>query len=327
MRFDIIGDVHGHADALEALLQRLGYRVAGGAFRHPGGRQIVFLGDLVDRGPQQVRAIGIARHMIEAGSALIVMGNHEFNAIAFATPDPQRPGDHLRPRRGSSVDHHAGFLAEVGGVDSPRHRELIAFFSTMPLWLDLDGLSIVHACWSGAHLAALAPHVDGENRLTGPGLLSALTKGTAAHLACEILLKGPEILLPPGIAYRDGQNSRRKTTRTRWWDAAATTVRAAAVERSVAEFLPDDPLPPDARIVLDERQPVLFGHYCLGDRPHLLTPAASLPRLLRRQGWSALRLSIRWRARTRCGQARLGRIAKSLRNAGGVRLFFVGRAP
>ena len=50
--YDIIGDIHGHADQLEALLSELGYRPSGGAHRHPH-RQAVFVGDLIDRGPAQ----------------------------------------------------------------------------------------------------------------------------------------------------------------------------------------------------------------------------------------------------------------------------------
>ena len=81
MGYDIIGDIHGHADALTALLRRMGYRERGGAWRHPG-RQALFIGDFIDRGPGQLESVRIVRGMVEAGTALAVMGNHEFNAIA-----------------------------------------------------------------------------------------------------------------------------------------------------------------------------------------------------------------------------------------------------
>ena len=85
--YDIIGDVHGHADKLEALLKAMGYRHTDGAWRHPS-RTAVFVGDLIDRGAQQLKTIDIARRMRDAGSAKIVLGNHEFNAVAWATEDP-----------------------------------------------------------------------------------------------------------------------------------------------------------------------------------------------------------------------------------------------
>jgi hypothetical protein len=52
--FDIIGDVHGCADELFELLDRLGYTVGGGFFTHPDGRRAIFFGDLCDRGPRNV---------------------------------------------------------------------------------------------------------------------------------------------------------------------------------------------------------------------------------------------------------------------------------
>ena len=79
--FDVIGDIHGHADALTRLLGKLNYRVQDCVYRH-ASRTVVFLGDFVDRGPHQREVLRVARAMVEAGAARAVMGNHEFNAIA-----------------------------------------------------------------------------------------------------------------------------------------------------------------------------------------------------------------------------------------------------
>jgi hypothetical protein len=84
--YDLIGDIHGHADALRRLLTKLGYSEVDGAFRH-GSRKVIFVGDFVDRGPDQREVLRIARNMCEAGTATAVLGNHEFNAIAWATPN------------------------------------------------------------------------------------------------------------------------------------------------------------------------------------------------------------------------------------------------
>lgn len=94
---DIIGDIHGQADKLEAMLTRLGYSHHMGAWRHPN-REVRFVGDFIDRGPGQIRTLKLVRDMIEAGSAKAVMGNHEFNAIAYATHDPDHPKHFLRIR-------------------------------------------------------------------------------------------------------------------------------------------------------------------------------------------------------------------------------------
>ena len=107
MAYDIIGDIHGQADKLEALLRTLDYRDTAGAWRHPE-RQAIFVGDFLDRGPAQVRAIDIARRMVDAGVALAVMGNHELNAIAWHTPDAKHRGDFLRPHFSATWGERTG---------------------------------------------------------------------------------------------------------------------------------------------------------------------------------------------------------------------------
>ena len=66
MGYDIIGDIHGHAAALTALLRKMGYREHGGAWRHPD-RMAIFIGDLIDRGPGQVETVRIVRGMTDRG--------------------------------------------------------------------------------------------------------------------------------------------------------------------------------------------------------------------------------------------------------------------
>ncbi|WP_141617659.1 polynucleotide kinase-phosphatase [Myxococcus sp. AB036A] len=82
--FDIIGDVHGCREELEALLGKLGYEVRpradgtpGFDVRPPEGRKAIFVGDLVDRGPDTPGVLRLVMDMVAAGSALCVPGNHE----------------------------------------------------------------------------------------------------------------------------------------------------------------------------------------------------------------------------------------------------------
>lgn len=77
--FDVIGDIHGCRSELESLLSQLGYDP--GARRHPEGRKVVFLGDLVDRGPDIPGVLRIVMRMVEAGAALCVPGNHEMKLL------------------------------------------------------------------------------------------------------------------------------------------------------------------------------------------------------------------------------------------------------
>jgi predicted MPP superfamily phosphohydrolase len=77
---DLIGDIHGHADQLEALLQKLGYTKTNGAYAHPEATAL-FVGDYIDRGPKIRETLEIVKAMVESLNALALMGNHEYNAF------------------------------------------------------------------------------------------------------------------------------------------------------------------------------------------------------------------------------------------------------
>ena len=84
--FDIIGDVHGCASELRTLLTELGWTITyvdGVAVdaAHPEGRQAVFVGDLVDRGPDTPGVLRLAMGMVASGAAISVSGNHEAKLV------------------------------------------------------------------------------------------------------------------------------------------------------------------------------------------------------------------------------------------------------
>ena len=88
--FDIVGDVHGCFDELLDLLKQLGYSVEAQAYGHttakylvrpPEGRKLIFLGDLVDRGPKIPDVLRLVMSMVEAGAALCVPGNHDIKLM------------------------------------------------------------------------------------------------------------------------------------------------------------------------------------------------------------------------------------------------------
>lgn len=120
MSYDPIGDIHGQADKLHALLRTLGYREENGVYRH-AERQAIFLGDFIDRGPRQRESVRIARAMVEAGTARAVMGNHEFNALAWVTPDPASAGFCRRSSR-SSCSATDCAAARLNGVHDRREE-------------------------------------------------------------------------------------------------------------------------------------------------------------------------------------------------------------
>ncbi len=268
--YDLVGDIHGHADALHRLLRVLDYVEIEGVFRHPE-RQMIFVGDFIDRGPQQREVLKIARSMCEAGAAKAVMGNHEFNAIGWAAQD--NDGAFLRSHSAKNANQHAKFLVQIG-ESSAAHKDAIDWFRSLPVWLDLPGFRVIHACWHDASCEALKPFLDEAGRFTDEGVFESYRHGTAAHAAVEILLKGPEECLPTGIHFTDKDGHRREEVRLRWWDQTATSFRKAALGMDGRENeLPDSRLPTDYRY--HERKPVFFGHYWLKDRPEITAPNAA----------------------------------------------------
>ena len=271
MAYDIIGDIHGNSEKLTHLLRKLGYRHHLSAWRHPD-RSAIFLGDFIDRGPGQLETVNIVRRMVDAGTAQAVMGNHEFNAIAWHTPDLELDGEYLRPHNDKNRNQHKAFLEEVEH-DPELHKEHIDWFLTLPLWLDLPGLRVIHACWHPGQMAAIGPMLQPGHRLDRELVVAASRRGSMEHRAVETLLKGIEIDLPPGHEFHDKGGHRRTNVRTRWWDAAADTYRKAALLDEVArQELPDMPIPSSALLGYDGDKPVFFGHYWWTGIPGPLMP-------------------------------------------------------
>jgi hypothetical protein len=268
--YDIIGDVHGCSTELEALLTELDYRQSDwtGAYTHPQ-RQAIFVGDLIDRGPDQLRVLDTVKRMVDVGSAQVVMGNHEFNAIAYATEHPARPGQFLRSHSSKNYDQHQAFLIQVTGSEREHYLQ---WFKTMPLWLDLDGMRVIHACWHEESMRVVESAL-GANRFTAlDQFVRATTKGDPLYDAIEVLLKGPEVSLvdhhqPP---YLDKDNHLREKARIRWWRDGGWTLREIALLDGNFTTEDGSPYPelPDIAVLADVAAyaysgtaPVFYGHY------------------------------------------------------------------
>ncbi len=268
---DIIGDIHGQFDNLVALLAQLGYRQSGGVWRH-SGRTAIFVGDLIDRGPGQMATVELVRGMVEAGSAQCVMGNHELNAIAWVTPDPAHPGKFLRDhQKPGNRQQHQAFLDQVEGTT--RQKTITDWFKTLPLWLDLPGLRIVHACWHEESMALLRPLLGPGATLTDQVVLRGSRKDDPVCEALEVVCKGPEVPLPAGISFQDKEGKVRREVRVRWWQADVSTYREAAIGPPAdMAMIPDVPLPEEWKGHTYSGVPVIFGHYWFAGTPAVISP-------------------------------------------------------
>ncbi len=142
--FDLIGDVHGCADELQALLAKLGYVIAWGeadgarscAVTPPPGRRALFLGDLVDRGPNSPDVLRIVMAMVASGSALAVPGNHD-----------AKFGRWLAGRKVQLTHGLAATVEQMGREPPSFHGTVRAFLDKLVshLWLDGGGLVACHA--------------------------------------------------------------------------------------------------------------------------------------------------------------------------------------
>jgi hypothetical protein len=270
---DIIPDIHGQAEKLEALLRRLGWRrTPSGWANDTSAREIVFLGDFIDRGPENARVLHTVRSLVDAGKAHAVMGNHELNAIHFHTPHPARPGAWLRAHTPERVRQHAAFLKEFP-LGAPATAEAIAFMAGLPLFLERPGFRAVHACWDEAAIAAL--------RVAAPtGILSEAQLMRAADPAdplfglVETTTKGPEAVLPAGAGFRDKDGHDRRAVRIKWWVREVRCWADLALSVPDPERLPDAP-PPAAVLPAPypaAAPPVFFGHFWMTGAPVLQAP-------------------------------------------------------
>jgi hypothetical protein len=209
--YDIIADVHGHHDKLTALLAKLGYRREGETHRHPDGRRVVFLGDFIDRGPEIREVLHTVKGMMDAGDAFAVMGNHEYSAIAYATPDGK--GGYLKDRAKESFKGHLGTLRAFEGLEG-EWAGWIDWFRRLPLFLDFGDFRCVHAAWDETAIR----HIAGKS-MEDPGFLrESRRRDSKAYRAVEHLLCGPEVHLPDGYSIRDKEGKERVKIRSRWWD-------------------------------------------------------------------------------------------------------------
>lgn len=285
---DIIGDIHGHARKLLELLAKLGYKDKAGCFRQPG-RMAIFLGDLIDRGPQNFKTIEVVRAMVEHRQAAIVMGNHEYNALCYHTTDDK--GNYLRKHNEKNRRQHETVLKEIaagGARVEAQWPDYLDWFKKMPLFLEIAGIRVVHACWEPEAIEFMkkipAP-------LTRDFLIKSAEKGTREFAVVETLLKGKEINLPkdhPGIMDKDG--NLRRQVRLKWWltpwwerEAPATYDQVTRIDEKYLHELANIKIPDEILENIktamkpgqqDER-PVFFGHYWFTGMPQLLTKHAA----------------------------------------------------
>lgn len=265
--YTIIPDVHADVRRLKKSLQLSGTQ-----------DRIAFLGDFIDAGPavddpDDAAALESVRRACDDGSAMAVMGNHELNAILFHRCDSA--GQPLRARDAKNLKQHRSFCNRFG-IGTEAALDWTDWFLTLPLWRDLGGLRLVHACWNPSAIATISERRP-DGRLKETDLEEVAGKQTPFAQAVNLLLSGPEIPLPRGVNFTDAGGHVRSDVRIAWWRADAPTWRAASLSVPNPAELPNSEIGTTQTVTFygPENPPVLVGHYKMKGDPRIETTQAA----------------------------------------------------
>lgn len=261
-KYHIIGDIHGYANELKKLLKKLGYKKKENKYYHPDNYKVIFVGDYIDRGDKEFETIKLVKEMVESGIAKALMGNHEYNAICYAT---QREGKYLREHTEKNTYQHQAFLDEYP-FGSDKHKEAIEWFKTLPLFFEEKGIRVVHAAWVSSKVEDIKKYLNKDNTITEL-FLDEIAKEETVYDLVEVLLKGVEYTLPNGMKWSDKDGIERNTMRFNWFKPVEkVTYKRCALSIPDYVDLPDL-LIENADAPYNEEELVFFGHYWMNGLP------------------------------------------------------------
>jgi len=267
--YDIIGDVHGYADQLKKLLLKMGYTLINGAYSHPE-RKAVFVGDLINRGPKIRETVTIVRKMVEAGSAQAILGNHELYAILYHLKDAE--GKYLKKRIQKYQLQINQTLSEFANNRDDLKSHL-KWFRTLPLFLDLGNIRVVHACWDDQNIKLI------QETLTEPKISKTILREIAMNetpfaRSFWETVKGVDFQVPRDLLVFDDDGRPHRSFRMKWWEnPEGKTFKDVSMESRFE--LPAYTIPKEIvsfRNPYSEENPIVFfGHYSLVDNHGILS--------------------------------------------------------
>jgi len=264
---DLIGDIHGHADKLQALLLKLGYKKKGRAYTHPE-RKVLFVGDYIDRGPKIRETLAIVKAMVDSENAVALMGNHEYNALCFHFQETE--GGHLRKHLIKNIIQHYETLKQFQNRQK-EYEDYVEWFKTLPLYYETETFRAVHACWDHKNIQYLKNTLV-HDRLTDELIYQSVKKGSILNEAIDQTLKGKEMKMPGEESFTDKDGTNRTDIRIKWWeDPSQMTYRSISIEP--LDNLPEKPVEVSEFKSLDyynsKDKKIFFGHYWLNGEPSI----------------------------------------------------------
>ncbi|NQZ52063.1 MAG: hypothetical protein HRT95_18385, partial [Moritella sp.] len=213
-RLYFIGDVHARHSKLITLLEHLDFDVTEPNSSANDGK-LVFIGDLIDSVPNcdgdHLALLNQVESLVKSNHAFCLLGNHEFNAIGWATQKVD--GNWARPHtENNKIQHHAFLEAVTEG--SKEHGRWVTWFKSLPLFVDFESVRAIHACWDEQVIESIKPYLNPDNSLKEAHWLDAFDETHELFTLCEILLKGPERLAE--IPFKDKTGKIRTQERIKW---------------------------------------------------------------------------------------------------------------
>jgi hypothetical protein len=267
--YDIIGDVHGHADQLKSLLKNMGYTLSGNFYSHPD-RKAVFVGDFINRGPKIRETIILIRKMVENGSAYAILGNHEMYAVLYYLRDTE--GKYYKKRIpkyqlqiNQTLDEFVPYKEEF--------KSHLKWLRTLPMFLDFGDIRVVHACWKDKNIN-LIKEVLTEPKLSKTILREIALNGSRFSESFWETCKGIDFQMPKDLLIFDDEGRPHRSFRMKWWDSPeGMTFKDISLESRFE--LPAYTIPKElvaAREPYPKNAPIVFfGHYCLKQCCGILT--------------------------------------------------------
>lgn len=216
----------------------------------------------------------IVHDMVTAGSAQVIMGNHEYNVIGYTTPAPaELQREFLRPHTPRT---HRQIKETLDQFENHPNdwRACLDWFKQLPLFLDLPSFRVVHACWDGDMIDQFKS-ISPNHRLDDQLLLESYTIGTFACRCLNRLLCGIDFKLPNDQVIHSKDGVKRRVFRVSYWEDKPKFYGDIA-------FQPD-PLPAELsktpiseahqrRLVgyHEDEKPLFFGHYWRSGEPERL---------------------------------------------------------
>jgi hypothetical protein len=264
MNYVIIGDVHGMLDALETLLQTLGFSKKNSVYQHPKYTAI-FAGDFVDRGKHQRGVIELIRTMLEYGSAKAILGNHEYNVIHSYSinPETQQPQVMQFPYQ---QKHREAILKDYP-LDGHDTADMIEWLKSLPLYLHLDQLRVVHASWDQKAIETLKQYSH-QGQLSAESWQQLLIKSSYLFRLITPLIRGVTIKLPDHLK-ASPQAPQRRYYRVSWWENDYSSWEKILCSTTDATLFSEVALPSQPIIEPhdSQRSALFFGHYWFKGTP------------------------------------------------------------